>query len=321
MIACNVEIFRQVVRRYGLVRHFCEKIDDHVLELADVPWPVIGLHNRFNLRRERDVLLCRLVLADKVLNKWPQVFLVFPQGWNKEVHDGQSVEQIESKAARLDLLGQRFIGRGDDPDVEMDRVRCADTNNAFLLQNTQKIGLGVEGHVAYFIKKDGAFVAQFKFAGFAATFGASERAFFVAEEFTLDEFWRQGRAVDGNEGGITADACIVDGLSQDFLSGATFALDEDASVHCGDSFGVADQGIHVRTGMYEIIERIPSGIVVHRLLFFVFLQGANDAEGLHVFVRQRFEIGFDADRPGSGFELKLLPVSTSGQFLLDALII
>ena len=74
---------------------------------------------------------------------------------------------------------------------------------------------------------DGAFLA-----------GAGEGAGGVAEEFGLDEVFRQGGAVDGDEGAGPALAGLVHRLGEEFLADAGFAAQEQRDGLVGDASGL-----------------------------------------------------------------------------------
>ncbi|MND86242.1 hypothetical protein D3C80_782010 [compost metagenome] len=52
----------------------------------------------------------------------------------------------------------------------------------------------------------------------------------MAEEFAFEQSFRHGRAVDLDEGAVTARAVIVDGRSNHFLSGAAFSRHQDRCI-------------------------------------------------------------------------------------------
>src|SRR5581483_12351863 len=69
--------------------------------------------------------------------------------------------------------------------------------------------------------------------------GAGERALDVAEQFALEQRVRDRAAVDGDEWTCGSVAVIVDGPGDEFLAGATLALDQHgrpAPRHLADEF-------------------------------------------------------------------------------------
>jgi hypothetical protein len=63
-----------------------------------------------------------------------------------------------------------------------------------VLKDAQQLGLQLQGHVADFIKKQGAAVCGFETA-YPARDGTREGASFVAKEFAFQQSERNGRAV------------------------------------------------------------------------------------------------------------------------------
>ncbi len=75
-------------------------------------------------------------------------------------------------------------------------------------QNAQETRLRFERHVADFVEKERAALRLLEAAD-GARVGAGESPALVAEEFALDEFARDRRHVDGDEGTIAAAAIIM----------------------------------------------------------------------------------------------------------------
>ena len=63
---------------------------------------------------------------------------------------------------------------------------------------------------------------------------AGEGAFFVAEQFAFQQVFRNGGAVDGEEGPAIALAVMIDGAGDEFLAGAAFAGDQGRGVAAGE---------------------------------------------------------------------------------------
>ena len=59
---------------------------------------------------------------------------------------------------------------------------------------------------------------------------AGEGAFFMSEELTLDQLFRNGRAVDSDKGPVSAGGEFVNGLRDQFFSGSSITLDEDRDI-------------------------------------------------------------------------------------------
>ena len=80
---------------------------------------------------------------------------------------------------------------------------------------------------------------------------AGERAFFVSEEFALEERLRDGRAVDRDEIAL-ASAEFVERAGDQLLAGSAFALDE----HAGPGRRDLPDGIHDLTDRRGVAEDV-----------------------------------------------------------------
>src|SRR5260221_12173363 len=70
--------------------------------------------------------------------------------------DGQTVEsrvKIRPEAATRDGIGQRFLGRGDDADVDVDWLGLAQRKHLLLLQHAQQLRLHGGGKLQDLIQK------------------------------------------------------------------------------------------------------------------------------------------------------------------------
>ena len=88
-------------------------------------------------------------------------------------------------------------------------------------QDAQEIDLHLHGDVAHFIEKEGPGVGHFQPA-FLGEFGVGERASLMAEEFALQEMFREGPTVDGNKRTVAARAPGVNGPGHQLFAGAGF---------------------------------------------------------------------------------------------------
>ena len=92
--------------------------------------------------------------------------------------------------------------------------------------------------------------------------GAGEGAFFVAEELALQKGFRDGAAIDGDEGSVLASAALVNGAGGHFLAGAAFAQKEHRGVGGGD---LAD-GLKDRANGGAVAHHAFKGVVREHLL-------------------------------------------------------
>src|SRR5436189_714633 len=147
------------------------------------------------------------------------VALAVAQGGDGDVDDVEPVVEILAEAAGGDLLDQAAVGRGDDPDVDSERVAAADALDLAGLDRAQQLDLGVERQLADLIEEDGRSVGILEAADMAIE-RAGEGALFVAEQHGFDEIFGDRAAIDGVELLLGARGGGVDRLGDDFLARA-----------------------------------------------------------------------------------------------------
>ena len=107
----------------------------------------------------------------------------------------EAVIEILAQLAGGDRLAQPHIGRGDDADIDLDRLPAADPQDLALLQKAQQQALQIDRHIADLVEKQRAAMGVLDVAVLAPD-GAGERAFFVPEELRGDQGRRHGGAVE-----------------------------------------------------------------------------------------------------------------------------
>ena len=121
------------------------------------------------------------------------------------------------------------------------------------MQGAQKFDLSVERKFADFIEEQGAAVGLLEFAD-ALVGCAGERALLVAEQNALDQIFRNGAAVDSDEGFASAFAFALDGARDQLFADATFAFDEDGNVGSRSAFAEADDAGHRVAAHHQVVE-------------------------------------------------------------------
>ena len=207
---------------------------DGVLELAHIARPVVAENQmaRFVGDAANRFAEAAIVAFDEEVDERKDVFLAIAQRRNEDRDDGEAVVQILAELAFAHCFFEVAIGGGDDAHVHLDIAEAADAADHLIFEHTQQLGLEQGREFADFIEKQGAAVGRFKQA-LLHLLGVGECALFVAEEFGFHQGFGDGGAVDGDEGLFVADAFVVDGLGDEILAGAAFALDEN----CGGLAG------------------------------------------------------------------------------------
>src|SRR5690348_3972890 len=77
-----------------------------------------------------------------------------------------------------------------------------------------------------------------------ARISARKRAAFVAEKFAFQEVFRNGRAIDGDEGRLGPAAVLVDGARDQLFARAGLASNKDGDGFIGDAADLLVDGLH-----------------------------------------------------------------------------
>lgn len=97
-------------------------------------------------------------------------------------------------------------------------------------------------------------LGHFKQAFLAAAPRAGERALVIAEEFAFQQGFGQRAAVQGHKGAVFAWSGLVQGMRQQLLAGAAFAMDVQGRVRIGETRGLKPQGVHARTCPQQAVQ-------------------------------------------------------------------
>ena len=212
----------------GPARQHDRALDD-VLELAHVARPVVLRQQIERLRRQLEVASCLFsspYFSRKCCDEQRDVVLAIAQRRQLDRDDVQPVEQILAEPPVLHHLPQVDVGRGDDADVDLDRLHAAEAHELALLDHAQQLGLRLERDVADLVEEDAALVGEVE-QPLLRVDGAGERALDVAEQRRLEQIGRQVAGVDGDERALRARRVGVDRARDQLLAGAALALNQD----------------------------------------------------------------------------------------------
>ena len=176
---------------------------DDVLQLADVARPVVFLQQiqRLGGQLEVGLLVFLAVLLEEVLDQQRDVVLALAQRRQLHGDDVQPVVQVLAELAFVHHVAQIDVGRGDDPDVDLDRLDAAEAHELALLDDAQQLGLRLERDVADLVEEDRALVGELE-QPLLRVDGAGEGALDVTEQVRLEQVGRQVAGVDGDERAI-----------------------------------------------------------------------------------------------------------------------
>ena len=166
------------------------------------------------------------VELEEVLGEQGNVFAAGAQRRQIDGDDVEAVEEVFAEVAVAHRLAQVDVGGGDDAHVHLNLLNAAQVHEAAVLQHAQNLGLGVHAHGGDFVQEERAAVGDFEEALLGGD-GRGERALDVAEERGLEQLRGHGAGVDGDEGLVFARRVGVDGLGDELLAGAAFALNQN----------------------------------------------------------------------------------------------
>ena len=149
----------------------------------------------------------------------------------RQGHDleAQPVEQIGAEAALVDQPRQMLVGRGDDADVDLDRLGRADAGDLAIFDRAQQPVLRRRGQGRQFVEEQGAAVG-FLEPAVAGLGGAGEAARLMPEQFGLDQIFGKRGAVHRHQRPRPARRQMVEPLGDQFLARAALADDQHRAV-------------------------------------------------------------------------------------------
>src|SRR5882724_5274849 len=105
------------------------------------------------------------------------------------------MKEILPEATVVHRSFEILISRGNDTDVDFNLAMAAKAIERLSIQHTQKFNLRLQLQFANFVQKERALVREFK-QTWLRGLSSAERSLLVAEQFALDQIFRQSRAVD-----------------------------------------------------------------------------------------------------------------------------
>ena len=144
-----------------------------------------------------------------------------------------SNDSRSSKSARnlpwSTRLRQVFVGRGDDPNVDRNRLGRADAGDLAIFDRAQQPVLGGHRQGPELVEEQGPAIGLLEPA-VAGLGRAGEAARLVAEQLRLDQIFRQRRAVHHDQRPRPAGRQMVEPLGDQLLAGAALADDQHRPV-------------------------------------------------------------------------------------------
>ena len=147
------------------------------------------------------------------------------------------------------------VRRGDEADVDLDRLRTADPLELLLLQDAQQLRLKLERDLADLVEEQRAAVGHLEAADLLGD-GAGEGAPLVPEELALEETGRNRGAVELHERAVAAVASVVDGPREQLLARARFAEKQDRRIGRCDDLHLLERPAQCGTVADDVLERL-----------------------------------------------------------------
>ncbi len=218
---------------------------DRVLKFADVAGPWIrgeGDEGGFGEAGDLQAVFAGAA-AEEGFGEDDDVFGAFSERWYLDGEYVEAVVEVGAEVAFFHELHEVAIGGGEEADVDLDGLGAADALEFAFLKNAQELGLKVGRYLAHFVEEERAAVGEFE-AAFTAVGGAGEGAFFMTEEFALDEVFRESGAVDFDVGLVATRGVAVELAGDHFFAGAVFASDEDGGIGGSNAFDELAETLH-----------------------------------------------------------------------------
>ena len=191
LLAEGDDLGRQVVRLDHRAGRGDHGLLDHVLELADVPGPVVAEQSREGLPGHglgRQPALDQLL--EEVVHQERHVLEPFPERRELDRDHVEPIEKVLAEPMLGDGLGEVAIGRCDHAAVGPDRLGPPDPLEPLVLEHAEQLGLHAEGDLADLVEQQRAPAGLLE-SPLPLAVGAGERASLVAEELALQQVFRE----------------------------------------------------------------------------------------------------------------------------------
>src|SRR6267154_5241614 len=201
---------------------------DDVLELPNVPWPVVRLEERQRGPADLPDALAgfRGKPLDQIFDQERDVFGTLAERRDVDRKDVEPVKQILPECSCGNRFRQVAVGRRQEADVHVNRVAVAHALDLVILKDAEQGDLGFRRQIADFVEENRATVGGFE-SPQTSLQRARERALLVAKELRRDERRRDGCAVYPNEGASGSMRFPMNGSRDQFLAATGVARDED----------------------------------------------------------------------------------------------
>ena len=182
-------------------------------------------------------------------------------------HQRQAIDpvvEVGAESAGFHFGLQVSMRRANQREVHRNRLAAAERRYLPLLQYAQQACLHRQRHVTDFIEEQCAAVGLADATGRSLAAGAGKRAGDIAEEFGLDQGFRQGGAIHRDEWLVLARPRFVHGADEQFLADARFAEQQQRDRLAQHFARPLDGGPHARIAGVEHGELVSNRVVARR---------------------------------------------------------
>src|SRR5437667_1954650 len=230
---------------------------DQVRELADVPGPSVPTERVQRLARDdlHPAVHGTREPLDEGAHQGRNVLGPLAERRGMDREHVQPVVEIVPEPLLFHHPKEVAVRRGDEADVDLDRLRTPDPLELLLLQDAQQLRLKLERDLADLVEEQRAAVGHLEAADLLGD-GAGEGAPLVPEELALEEAGRNRGAVELHERAVAAVASVVDGPREQLLARARFAEKQDRRIGRCDDLHLLERPAQCGTVADDVLERL-----------------------------------------------------------------
>ena len=244
---------RQILGAEHRVRRHRDRALDGVLQLADIPGPVVRDQQSHGLGSDVGHGLGVLggIPPEKVHGEDRDVLASLPQRRYVERHHAQTIEEILPELPARDQRPEIAVGGGDDPHVHPEAPGASHTLDLVLLEDPEELRLDARADLADLVEEAGAGVRRLEEPALV-DHRSGEGALHVPEELGFQHAFGQSAAVDGHEWAIGSRARRMDGPRDQLLPGPGLPLDQHGAPGAGHARDRLEHLAHRRGGAHDV---------------------------------------------------------------------
>src|SRR5262249_30485017 len=171
--------------------------------------------------------------------------------------DRHPVEQVHAEASSVDLFLQIFVGRGDQPELDLSRPGIPQWIDLPTFENAQQVRLQLHRHLPDLVEKEGAATRGFDLADHAGAPRARESALDIAEELAGQQIPWEPAAVQRHEGAGLAAPRLMDEPREPLLADTGLSEQQDRNIHLRQRLGLLQSLSQALTAAHDLVCAAP----------------------------------------------------------------